>query len=68
MAGIATIIIAAIVFIIYKKSRIEAIKLKFAEDKFKPKKKVWNIMFILYLVFTIVAFFALAFYKPGYLP
>ena len=58
----------AIVFLIYNKSRIEVIKSKFAEDEFKPKKRTFNIIFVLFLVLTILAIFIVPSYKPGYLP
>jgi len=65
---ICLFIIVSILFLIYKKSRIEAIKLNFSEENFKSKKKKWNVIFTLYVVFTILAVFILPFYKPGYLP
>ena len=55
-------------FLIYKNSRVEDIKLKFASDEFKSKKKILNILFVLYLVLTFILVFPVASYKPGYLP
>ena len=63
---ISTPIIIIIVFFIYKKSRIEAIKLKFSEDRFIRKKKELSIIFVLYLVFTFLTLVTTPFYKPGY--
>jgi len=68
IATISTPIIVAIIFLLYKNSRIESIKTKIAEEEFKPKKKTLNIAFILYLVFTILIFVTLPWWKPGYLP
>ncbi len=68
IAWISTPIIVTIVFLIYNKNRIEAIKLKFTKEEFKPKKKKFNIIFVLYIVLTILAAFILPLYKPGYLP
>ena len=65
---ISTPVIAAILFLLYNKNRIEAIKLKFSKDELKPMKRKLNIAFILYIVLSIVSVFILAWWKPGYLP
>jgi len=53
---------------VYSNSRIEAIKNKFEAEDFYYKKKKLNIIFVLFLVFTILAMFLVPLYKPGYLP
>ena len=62
------IIIAIIIFFRYNKNRIETINLRFIDDYFSSKKKVLNIIFILYLMLTIIASLILPLWKPGYLP
>ena len=65
---ISIIIMIVVVSLIYNNIRIEAIKLKFASDEFKPRKKILNIAFVLYLVLTYILVFLVASYKPGYCP
>ena len=67
------IVISIVIMIVslilrYKDSRIEAMKLKFASDDFKPKKKILNILFVLYLVLALYIIIPISLYKPGYLP
>jgi hypothetical protein len=68
IAYMSTPVIAAVIFLVYNNTRIEVIKLKFAEDAFQPKKKKLNIIFVLYVVFTSLSIYLVAFWKPGYLP
>ena len=68
IAWISTPIMVVITLLIYNKSRFETIKLKFSEEDFRPKKKKLNIIFILYIVLTILLFFTLPWWKSGYLP
>jgi len=68
-----TVVISLIIMFIflllrYKNKRIAEIKIKFASDEFKPRKKILNIAFVLYLVLTYILVFLVASYKPGYLP
>ena len=65
---LSTPFVVAIVFLIYNNSRIDAIKLKFAEDEFKPMKRKLNIAFTLWIVLTILVIFIIPWWKPGYLP
>ena len=67
-AYLSTPVIATILFLIYNKNRIEVLKLKFAEEEFNPRKKKLNIIFALYIVLTILSFFVLPWWKPGYMP
>jgi len=64
----STPIIAAVIFLLYNKNRIEAIKSKFSKDEFKPMKRKLNFAFVLYLVLSILAVYIIAWWKPGYLP
>jgi len=56
----------------YNKNRIALIKSKYAtfttDDEFFLRKKKLNIVFILYVVVTIISIFLVPFFKPGYLP
>jgi len=67
IAYMSTPIIATIIFLVYNKSKIDAIKLKFSAEEFKSKKKKLNVVFVFYLVFSILANLILVWYKPGYL-
>ena len=62
------IIIVVIIYLRYKKSRTEAIILLFSAEEFKTKKKIFNIIFILWVTLSMPAVILVAFYKPGYLP
>jgi len=68
IAYLSTPVIAIIIFIIYNKRRIEAIKLKFSKDEFQPMRKKLNIVFTLYIVLTILIGPILAYCNPGNLP
>ena len=68
IATISTPVLVVIVFLIYNKSRVENIKSKFAKDEFRPQKKKINIIFVLYVVLSILANCILPWWKPGYLP
>ena len=68
IAYMSTPVLAVIVFFIYKKSRIEEIKIKFSKEEFKHMKRKLNIVFTLYIVFTILALFIILFWKANYLP
>ena len=68
IAYMSTPIIAIILFLIYNKNRIEAVKIKFSKDEFKPMKKKLNVVFTLYIILTIIAIPILAYCNPGNLP
>ena len=68
LIGTGLVVLTALFFFRYTKSRMEAITAKFAEDDFQPKKKELNIMFVLFIVFTVLSAFIIPLYKPGYLP
>jgi len=73
-----SIVIQLCIFVIfiylrYNKNRIGLIKSKFAtfttDDEFFFKKNKLNVVFILYVVVSILTLFLVgAFFKPGYLP
>jgi len=65
---ISTPVIAAIVFFVYNNRKIKMIKIKFAKDEFKYKKKKLDVVFILYAAFSLLFNLILACYKPGYIP
>jgi len=65
---ISIIIMIVVVSLIYNNIRIEAIKLKFASDEYKPRKRILNVAFVLYLVFIYIFVILVASYKPGYCP
>jgi len=66
LISLATLV--ALIFLRYKNSRLETIKVIFTAEEFKQKKKTLNIIFVFYLVFTVLAMFLGPFYKPDYLP
>ena len=66
-------ILVLFIYLRYNKNRIELIKSRFVtfttDDEFFFKKNKLNVVFILYLVVSILTLFLVgAFFKPGYLP
>ena len=62
------LVITSIIYFRYKNSMVNALKFKFSDEAFKPKKETLNVMFVLFIVLTILAMFIVPLYKPGYLP
>ncbi len=66
-AKVMSIILAVLSYIYFRGDRAKAIIDRFSQETDKQRKRGY-FLFIAYIILLVVAFYVLAFFKPGYLP